>query len=121
MNVLVDTCVWVDFLCVGDSLLADLLVEDAVACHSLVIGELATGNLPKRSETLQDLLALNRVPEAGFDEVMHLLEARHLHGQGLQWNDCALLASALISQTPLWSRDRRLTKAARQCGCAWEG
>lgn len=121
MKVLVDTCVWIDFLGRGDPLLADCLIEDMVACHPIVIGELATGNLPKRAETLEDLLVLTRVPEASFEEVFHLVEKRHLYGRGLHWNDCGLLASALISGLPLWTNDRRLAAAARQCGCAWDG
>ncbi len=121
MRVLVDTCVWVHFLNKGDSVLETLLQEDLVSCHSLVVGELATGNLPNRKNTLNALLALPRLPEADFTEIMYLIEKHRLYGQGLHWNDCSLLASARINHTPLWTRDRRLADAAQACGCAWNG
>jgi len=44
-QVLVDTSVWIDFLRLGDTQLADLLETSQVSMHSMVAGELACGNL----------------------------------------------------------------------------
>ena len=116
MNILVDTNVWVDFFRRGDEKLTYLLQEQRVMTHPIIIGELASGNLIDREETLNALLALNQVPMATFHETLHLLERDRLYGRGLHWNDIQVLASALIAGLPLWTRDRRLRLPARQ-GC----
>ena len=55
--ILVDTSVWIDHLHTGDERLIDLLDSSQVLAHPFVIGELACGNLRKRTEVL-------RLPEA---------------------------------------------------------
>ncbi len=116
MSVLVDTSVWVDFLRRGEDTLANLLVEQRVAIHPIIIGELASGNLPNRGGTLNDLLALDQAPIATFEEALHLLDQDRLYGRGLHWNDIQILASAVIARLPLWTRDRRLHSAAAAKG-----
>jgi len=37
-----------------------------------------------------------------------------LWGRGLGWTDIHLLASALVSRTTLWTRDRVLRRAAQE-------
>jgi predicted nucleic acid-binding protein len=49
---LVDTSVWVDHFRRGNPALEALLLDGEVLCHPFVIGELACGNLKRRSETL---------------------------------------------------------------------
>jgi predicted nucleic acid-binding protein len=49
---LVDTSAWVDHLRRGNATLTTLLLDGEVLCHPFVIGELACGNLKRRSETL---------------------------------------------------------------------
>jgi len=118
--VLVDTSVWVDHLRRGEALLQELLTSGQVATHPFVIGELACGNLAHRAEIMRLLAELPTVSVASHEEVLHLIEQRRLHGKGLGWLDAHLLASAMVSQTPLWTRDRRLAVVAKSLGIAGE-
>jgi predicted nucleic acid-binding protein len=113
---LADTSVWVDHFRHGNSRLGQLLSDGAVATHSFVVGELACGFLTKRSEILGLLDTLPAVTVADHGEVLRLLEDRRLFGQGLGWIDLHLLASALLSQTPIWTLDKRLERAASSLG-----
>ncbi len=105
---LVDTSVWIDHLRKGNPRLAQLLNQGMVLCHPYVIGELACGNLSNRSEILSLLHSLPRARRANDSEVMHLVEVNHLYGKGLGWIDMHLLASALLTQSNLWTLDKRL-------------
>lgn len=115
-TVLADTSVWVDHLRRGEPLLQDFLSAGQVVTHPFVIGELACGNLSNRNEILTLLSELPRVTLATHDEVLHLIERHRLNGKGLGWIDLNLLASALISRIPLWTKDRRLATIARTLG-----
>jgi predicted nucleic acid-binding protein len=110
--VLVDTSVWVDHLRRGNALLAGFLQKGEVETHPFVIGELACGDLKRRSEILALLGSLPGVVEAEHDEVLSLVGARKLAGSGLGWVDVHLLASALLEDTLLWTLDKRLAAAA---------
>lgn len=118
--ILVDTCIWVDFFRGENAELVDLLAENKVAIHWIVIGELAVGSLSKRAQILNDLRALERVDEATARESLALIENQKLFGRGLSWNDVQLLASSLIYSVPLWTRDARLREAARKTGASWD-
>ena len=121
MTVLVDTSVWIDHLRRGNDELARLLDRGLVICHEHVIGELACGGLRQRREILGMLKNLPRAPEAGFDEVMTLIDRHSLFGRGLGWIDLHLVASALLGAVPLWTLDRRLASVADDLGCRWDG
>ena len=82
--------------------------------HPAVLGELACGTIPNRQEFLALWLALPRLANVSFEEAMALLENRMLWGRGLGWTDIQLLASALVSRTMLWTRDRLLRHTADQ-------
>ena len=112
--ILVDTSIWVHHLRKGDGELASLLREGVVLCHPFVIGELACGNLKNRDEILSLLEALPMSTAASHEEVLHLVSDRKLHGKGLGWIDMHLLASALLSKTKLWTKDKTLTAVARE-------
>ena len=56
--ILVDTSVWINHLREGNKLLSEHLVQGEVACHPLIIGELACGHLHRRKEILALLHAL---------------------------------------------------------------
>ncbi|MEI6563886.1 MAG: PIN domain-containing protein [bacterium] len=114
--VFVDTSVWVDHLRRGEPLLQDFLSEGQVTTHPFVIGELACGNLSNRDELLALLSELPLVTIATNEEVMRLIERHKLNGKGLGWVDMNLLASALISRIPLWTRDHRLAAVAKKLG-----
>jgi predicted nucleic acid-binding protein len=111
---LIDTSVWVEHLRRSDPTLSALLDRGEVECHPFIVGELACGSLRRRSEVLSLLRRLPQVPVAGHDEVLTFMERRHLMGRGVGWIDVHLLASAALSNTLLWSRDRRLSEVARE-------
>ena len=114
MRVLADTSIWVDHFRRSDSQLVKALTRQEVVIHSIVVGELATGNLRNRARILADLQALPRVEEVTFAESLNFLEMRKLYGRGLGWNDIRLLAAAMLNRLALWSSDKRLHEAARQ-------
>lgn len=59
------------------------------------------------------------LPIARFDEVDALIETRRLFGRGLGYVDVHLIASALlVSETLIWTRDKRLLAIAVEFGIA---
>lgn len=114
LMVLIDTSVWVAHFRAGSSALATLLQERLVLSHPVVIGELATGNLKNRRQTLADLRRLPLAGIASFDECLQFLELHRLFGRGIGWSDTQLLASARLSKATLWTLDKRLAAAARE-------
>jgi predicted nucleic acid-binding protein len=112
--ILVDTSVWVDHLRKTDKELEHVLTQGLVLTHRFVIGELACGNLKNRSGILGLLEALPKARVAGHEEVLHLVTERKLYGKGLGWIDIHLLASVLLSDAVLWTKDKTLGSAARE-------
>lgn len=110
--VLADTSVWVSHLRDGHEGLRALLEEGVVLCHPFIIGELACGDLVNRTEIISLLCALPQTSVAAHDEVLAFIEARDLAGKGLGYVDVHLLAAAVVTGVPLWTRDRRLNRAA---------
>ncbi|MBI4378831.1 MAG: type II toxin-antitoxin system VapC family toxin [Nitrospinae bacterium] len=106
--VLVDTSVWISHLCDGNVGLEMLLNDDHVICHPFIIGELACGNLKNRLEILSLLQALPMAINAEHEEVMRFIDDYRLMGKGLGYIDIHLLASAILSEMPLWTFDKRL-------------
>jgi len=117
--ILVDTSVWIDHLRRGTPALAAALEEGSVLMHPFVLGELACGNLNNRDEVLRLLGDLPAAPSVTASEILHFIEARHLMGQGIGYVDLHLLASALLSGTALWTRDKRLAAVATDLGIAF--
>jgi len=114
--VLIDTSIWVDHLSRGNESLVDLLHEGLAACHPFVIGELACGQMRKRSEILGLLSALPQVRLAEHDELLALVDRHRLFGRGLGWIDVHLLGSAHLSACTLWTLDKALADAAKTLG-----
>ncbi len=119
--VLVDTSVWVSHLRDGDSLLESLLNSGMVVWHPFIVGELACGNLKKRSEILSLLNALPLVKLATHEEVMRFIDLRHLMGKGLGYVDVHLLSSAMISETPILTYDQKLREIAAKLDVYYRG
>ncbi len=118
--ILVDTSVWVDHLRSGDARLADLLERGAVLGHPFVVGEIACGNLARRTVTLRLLQELPVALVAEAHEVLVFIDHHKLHGKGLGYVDMHLLvATALTGGATLWTRDRRLHAVAHELGCAY--
>ena len=117
--VLVDTSVWVKHLRDGEPVLEDLLEEGHVLCHPFIVGELACGDLKKRTEILALLQALPMAVSAEHGEVLRFIENNRLMAKGLGFIDMHLLASALLSGLQLWTLDKKLQQAALKLGLAF--
>lgn len=117
---LVDTSVWVDHLRRRNATLVELLEQAQVRTHPFVIGELACGNLARRTVLLGSLSELPQVQTVGHAEVLSFVETRRLTGRGLGWVDMHLLAAAVLAHLPFWTVDRRLAAVARELGTGVE-
>jgi len=112
--VLVDTSVWIDHFRRRNARLSNLLESAQVWIHPFIIGELACGNLSRRTEVISLLEALPTVPLLDHEDVLHFIDVQHLHGRGLGWIDIHLLASARVAGLPLWTLDRRFALATKE-------
>jgi predicted nucleic acid-binding protein len=118
--VLVDTSVWVFHLRETHGGLVGLLNNGEVACHPFIVGELACGNLKNRTTVLSLLEALPMAFLAEHEEVLAFIENHDLMGKGLGYIDVHLLASAVLTGLPLWTRDKKLEKAAEGLHCEYQ-
>jgi predicted nucleic acid-binding protein len=117
--ILIDTSVWVSHFRQANPQLGNLLLQDEVLIHPMIIGELACDTPPNRSQTLADLKLLAPVKIATHEEVITLIERHQLFGMGCGWVDVNLLASVLLTpDARLWTLDKRLIKMAEQLGVA---
>ena len=110
--VLVDTSVWVSHLRDGNVELARLLNDGKVLCHSLIVGELACGNLKDRGMILSFLQLLPMSTEAEHDEVLSFIESNRLMGKGVGYVDVHLITSAVLTGVPIWTLDKKLAQTA---------
>ena len=119
--ILVDTSVWVDHLRSGNPLLTELLEQNRIFMHPMVLGELACGNLQNRRQLLQLWQSLDVLQAVSHDEALYFIEHNGLMGKGIGYVDVHLLASAaLIAGAKLWTRDKRLAQVAGELGYGWE-
>lgn len=65
----------------------DLLNEDKVFCHQLVIGELACGNIKNRFEIFSLLKSLPQTTNVSHDDILLFIEENKLTGLGLGYID----------------------------------
>jgi predicted nucleic acid-binding protein len=112
---IVDTSVWIDHLRSGNETLKELLAAESVLMHPFVVGELACG-LRGRARILAALNALPAALLASQADVLGLVDRRRLWGKGIGWIDAHLLASALLSNSTVWSFDKPLARAAQSLG-----
>jgi predicted nucleic acid-binding protein len=117
--ILADTSVWVAHFRESVPLLQEFLIDNRVLMHPWVIGELACGTLPRRPQVLRWLGRIPAAEVARDGEVLTLIEDKHLWGKGIGWVDAQLLASALITECELWTRDERLHGEAKRLGLAF--
>jgi len=114
--VLVDTSVWVSHLRDGRPDLETLLSNGDVVCHPFIVGELACGSIKNRSEILSLLQSLPMATQAEAQEVLEFIESNRLMGKGLGYVDVHILSSAVLSNIPLWTLDKRLRQIASRMG-----
>jgi predicted nucleic acid-binding protein len=117
--VLVDTSVWIEHLRHGNRHLAGLLEAGDVACHPLVIGELACGSLRERQSILDLLSALPQADHAADNRIPSFIETHRLHGQGIGLIDVYLVYGAIAGSHRLWTLDRNLRRVAARLAVAW--
>lgn len=106
--VLADTSVWISHLREGNNTMEFLLNEGIVVCHPFIIDELASGNLKNRREILSLLQELPAVEMAEHEEILQFIDKNYLMGKGLGLTDIHLLASAVLTDIPLWTNDKIL-------------
>ena len=115
--ILADTSVWIDHLRSPLSQLAELANAGQILMHSIIVGELACGNLSDRRQCLRDWQRLPMIPEASNQEVLSTIESRQLMGRGIGFMDAHLLCAVLNRENTLtWTRDRRLRRVAGALG-----
>ena len=115
--ILVDTSVWIDHLRSAESDLSMLLGAGNVLIHPMILGELACGNLPDRTQTLRSMMALPVIGELSHERVVSGIESRELSGRGIGFIDAHLICSVLECQGALlWTRDKRLKRVAEDLG-----
>ena len=119
--ILADTSIWIDHLRSGNrSINKEMrkhLNEGQIVIHPSIIAELALGSLQDRAKTLALLDLLPQVRVAQLSEVRRMIEARRLYSLGIGLIDAHLIASVFLnSSTLLWTRDKRLRKAAESLG-----
>ncbi len=124
--ILADTSIWIDHLRSGNRSgnkeLRRHLNQGQIVIHPSIVAELALAlpekrSLQERTKTLALLDLLPQVRVAQLSEVRRMIEARRLYSLGVGLTDAQLIASVFInSSTLLWTRDKRLRKAAESLG-----
>jgi predicted nucleic acid-binding protein len=113
--ILADTSIWIEHFRSRSHEMRGHLNQGNIVIHPHIIAELALGSLRERSKTLALLDLLPQVKAAQLSEVRRMIEARRLYSLGIGLTDAHLIASIFISPpTQLWTRDKRLRKAAEQ-------
>ena len=113
--ILADTSIWVDHFRAGDAELRSQLTSQNIVLHPFVIGELALGSLPNRTQTLGYLQQLPCLKVAQHEEILHMVEARALYRRGIGLIDAHLIASILIHPpVKFWTRDKHLRTVAEE-------
>jgi predicted nucleic acid-binding protein len=118
--ILVDTSVWIKHLREGDKNLVRLLEQGFVTCHPFIIGELACRGIKNRHEIIGLLNDLPSTDILDHYDIIEFIEYRKIMNKGIGYVDVHLLASALVSETPLWTFDKALKKVANQLSIEYD-
>jgi len=115
MHILVDTSVWVDHFKTTNHHLVNLLMQDCVMTHSMIIGEIACGTPPDRGSLIAYFLALQQSRVARLEDMLDFIAKQKIYGCGCGFVDIHVLLSTLITpNVKLWTLDKRLERLARQ-------
>ena len=118
--ILVDTSVWIDHSRMSDLALLENLRSGQVLMHTMVVGEVACGNVPTRAETLRSMRSLPRIKELTHELVLSQIESRDLKGCGVGLIDAHLICSVLDhGETLLWRWDRWRKRVAEDLRAAF--
>ena len=118
--ILADTSIWIDHLRNPVPRLAELVGASEILMHSMVLGELACGNLSNRERRLGDWRRFPMIPEAENEKVLSIIESRRLMGRGIGFIDAHLLCAVLNRRNALlWTRDGSLHRVAADLGVAF--
>jgi predicted nucleic acid-binding protein len=113
--ILVDTSVWINHLRRSEPTLVMVLEAGHVMMHPFVVGELACGNLNKRSGLLTLLRDLPAAPVATDAEALGIIDRYRLMGLGIDYLGVHLLASVMLAHgARLWTRDKRLAAVSER-------
>ncbi|HYW17248.1 MAG TPA: VapC toxin family PIN domain ribonuclease [Allosphingosinicella sp.] len=118
--ILVDTSIWADHFGRRNRDLDVLLGREEVLGHAYVTAEVALGNLVDPAGTIKMLSSIPQAKVATQVELMKLIRLRNLAGSGVGFVDAHLLASCRLSETRLWTRDKRLRTQANALELSWE-
>jgi predicted nucleic acid-binding protein len=119
--ILVDTSIWVNHFRQSNLQLVNLLTNDQVLCHPLVILEIACGSPPApRLKTLEYLEKLQTAKIATVREIMTMIENHKLHDSGCGATDMSLLASTLLTENAkIWTQDKSLEMLSKKLGVSF--
>ena len=113
--ILVDTSVWIDHLRSGNRDLELLLNNNQVLIHPFVLGELACGNLERRTEVMALISSLPQAPVASDNEALFFIDQHRLMGKGIGYIDVHLLASVSLAEpASLLTHDKLLGRVAAE-------
>lgn len=118
--ILVDTSVWIEHFRSPSRVLSELLGEEQVLVHPLVLGEIACDNLRKWKEIVALMRALPTAQRADDREILFFIEQRALMERGIGLIDMHLLASCLMESCRIWTTDKRLRSVAEELGMAFQ-
>ena len=83
--------------------------------HPFVLGELACGNLERRTELLSMIGSLPPAPVATDDEALFFIDRHRLMGKGIGYIDVHLLTSVSLARpASLLTLDKRLGRIAAE-------
>ena len=119
--ILVDTSIWVNHFRQSNLQLVNLLTNDQVLCHPLVILEIACGSPPApRHKTLDYLEKLQTAKIATVREIMTMIENHKMHDSGCGATDMSLLASTLMTENAkIWTKDKNLETLSKKLGVSF--
>ncbi|MGZ3686949.1 MAG: type II toxin-antitoxin system VapC family toxin [Bdellovibrionota bacterium] len=109
-----DTSIWIDHIRKPVLELALYLDEAKILSHSSAIGELALGQFRDRDTFIEYMGLLPQAKEANTAELLELIRLHKLSGKGLSLVDVQVLASALITECGILTRDKAMFSAMRR-------
>lgn len=115
--ILVDTSIWIDHFRIAQPELGNVIADGLLACHDMVIGELAMGYIPQRERLLRVLRSYPRIPTVDELTFLDFVDDHKLAATGVGMADAHMLASiAQQVDVVLWTRDRRMLGHAERIG-----